>query len=50
MLKRILSFFTRHPDPRDAVFARRAMRVCNRKREVAARFERVHAILARGPK
>lgn len=49
MLKRLLRFFRKPADPRDAVFARRAMRVSNRKREAAARFERVHAILARGP-
>lgn len=50
MIRRLLRFFHKPADPRDAVFARRAMRVSNRKREVAARFERVHAILARGPK
>ena len=50
MIRRLLRFFHKPADPRDAVFARRAQRVCNRKREVAARFERVHAILARGPK
>lgn len=51
MIKAILKRLTR-PKAKtvDALIARRAQRVCNRKREVAARFERVHAILARGPK
>ena len=49
MIRRILSFFTRRPDPRDAVFARRAMRVCNRKPDTARAYELVHHILARGP-
>jgi len=50
MIRRLLSFFARRPDPRDAVFARRAMRVCNRKSDAARAYERIHAILARGPK
>lgn len=50
MLKRLLRFFHKPADPRDAVFARRAQRVCNRKREAARAYERIHAILARGPK
>lgn len=50
MLKRLLSFFTRRPDPRDAMFARRGQRVNNRKPDAARAYERVHMILARGPK
>ncbi len=50
MIRRILRFFHKPADPRDAVFARRAMRLNNRSREAAAKFERVHHILARGPK
>jgi len=49
MLKRLLRFFHRPADPRDAVFARRAMRLANRKPDTARAYERVHAILARGP-
>lgn len=49
MLKRILRIFLR-PDPRDAMLARRAQRVNNRKPDTARAYERVHAILARGPK
>jgi hypothetical protein len=37
----------RFPD-RDAIFARRAMRLNNRSAVGAAKYERVHAILARG--
>ena len=49
MLKRLLRFFRKPADPRDAVFARRAQRVCNRKPDTARAYERVHHILARGP-
>lgn len=35
------------PD-RDAIFARRAMRLNNRSATEAAKYERVHTILARG--
>lgn len=37
------------PD-RDVLFARRGQRVNNRKPEAARAYERVHLILARGPK
>ena len=50
MIRRLLRFLHKPADPRDAVFARRAQRVCNRKREAARAYERIHAILARGPK
>lgn len=33
-----------------ALIARRAMRVSNRRADLAARYERVHTILARGAK
>lgn len=50
MIRRILRFFHRPADPRDAMFARRGQRVNNRKPEAARAYERVHLILARGPK
>lgn len=50
MISRLLRFFHKPADPRDAVFARRAMRICNRKPDTARAYERIHAILARGPK
>ena len=37
----------RFPD-RDAIFARRAMRLNNRSADGAAKYERIHTILARG--
>lgn len=37
----------RFPD-RDAIFARRGLRVNNRSADGAAKYERVHTILARG--
>ncbi len=37
----------RFPD-RDAIFARRAMRLNNRSADGAARYERIHTILTRG--
>lgn len=49
MIRRLLALF-RRPDPRDAMFARRGQRVNNRKPEAARAYERVHLILARGPK
>lgn len=33
-----------------ALIARRAMRTGNRKSDVAARYEAIHSVLARGPK
>lgn len=33
----------------ETLIARRGQRVCNRDRETAARFERVHRVLANGP-
>lgn len=51
MIRLILSFFTRQPRASlDAMIARRATRLHNRSREGARAYERVHAILARGPK
>ena len=50
MLKLLLRFFHKPADPRDAVFARRAQRVSNRKPDTARAYERIHSILARGPK
>lgn len=50
MIRRLLRFFRKPADPRDAVFARRAQRVCNRKPDTARAYERIHAILAMGPK
>jgi len=55
MLKRILSFFTRHPDPRDAVFARwqdaRHRNDCKGQSSAAAENRAiVNANLARGRK
>ena len=50
MIRRLLRLFRKPADPRDAVFARRAMRLANRKPDAARAYERIHAILARGPK
>jgi len=50
MIRRFLALFQRRPDPRDVLFARRGQRVNNRKPEAARAYERVHLILARGPK
>lgn len=35
MIRRLLRFFHKPADPRDAVFARRAMRLANRKPDAA---------------
>ena len=48
MIRRLLSIF-RRPDTATLI-ARRAVRVCNRKPELAARYEAVHMILGRGKK
>jgi len=48
MIRRLLRFFHKPADPRDAVFARRAMRVCNREPGAIARYRRIHEILKAG--
>jgi hypothetical protein len=57
LIRRILAYFRRpRVEPsypcisQDVLIARRAMRLHNRNPERAARFERVHTILARGKK
>ena len=50
MIRRLLNFLRPRPDPRDAMFARRGQRLFNRDRVGAAKYERVLAILSRGPK
>ena len=57
MIRRILAYFRRPTvEPSypcvtaDVLIARRAMRLHNRDRAKAARFERVHTILSRGKK
>ena len=50
ILKRLTAPKPQQPDPLDAIIARRAVRLNNRSREAAARYERVNTILARGRK
>jgi hypothetical protein len=48
LIRRIRAFLRPRPMPVDAMIARRALRLHNRRRDMAARYERVHTILAEG--
>ena len=50
MIAFLRSLFRRVEDPRDAMLARRAMRLNNRQPDAARAYERTHHILMRGPK
>lgn len=50
ILKRLTAPGPQPADPLDAIIARRAVRLNNRKPDAARAYERVHHVLASGPK
>lgn len=50
MIRRILSLLRHDPVDVPDLIATRAVRVCNRKHEAIARYQRVPEILKRGPR